>query len=315
MTPPGAPRSIYQGHGQTESLVAEAHRRVSEVVLSTTIPVKDPQMHHTSQGQVKSQEMYDTPWGQGEGSAKYLSTPQGIANGRFLDSSPSLMPLDAPPPPAHSPRASNYEITDGPKKQSIDDFGIPAWGPSNAGASRFSTYPPKIGLGKDGEGSHTRNNEPLLLQTRQDSNSFSASVTEALSTIGDKPESNNGVRMSVVSTAPPSYASFVEPGLNRENSTFSGRFAGISEEPAHLAYYANEQDDSSHGQYESATTGHYRNYGENEDTNYATQRTGALEEHVPQSYSGPDTGMKLKPFASLFIVFIRHRYSKGSNHL
>ena len=313
----GVPRRAYYGHGRTGDLVADAHRRVSEVVLSTTIPVKDTQMVYTSKGQIKSQEMYDnSPWGQGEGSAKYLSTPQDLANGRFINSSPSPMPFDAPPP--HSAHSANYEITNGPKKQSVDDFGIVTWGTSSAGASRFNTYPPKIGPGKDGEDSHTLNDEPFLPQTRQDSNSFSVSVTEALSTIGDGPESNKGVRASVGSTAPPSYASFVEPGLDREISRFS-HFSGISEEPGQLAY-ANEQDDPSHHdqtQYElPAAAGHYRDYGEAEDVDYVAQRAGALEERVSQSYSATDIGMRqLKPHYDIILMhWTRGRYSKGSYH-
>lgn len=294
---PGVPRRVYYGHGRTQDLVAEAHRRVSEVVLSTTIPVKDPQMEYINQGQMRSQEMYDnSQWGQGEGSAKYLSTPQDLANGRFLNPSPSSMPFDAPPP--HPTPSANYESTNGSKKQSVDDFGIVTWGTSSAGASRFSTYPPKIGPGKAGEDSHALNEEPFLLQTRQDSNSFSVSVTEALSTIGDRPESNKGVRVSAGSTAPPSYASFVEPGLDREISRHP-HFSGISEEPVQLAY-ANEHDDpSQHDQTQDelpAAAGHYRNYGETEDVDYETQRTGALEdllERVSQSYSAPAIGMKI----------------------
>ena len=301
---PGVPRRVYYGHGRTEELVAEAHRRVSEVVLSTTIPVKDPQMEYISQGQTKSQEMYDTsPWGQGEGSAKYLSTPQDLAKGRFPNPSPSSsMPFDTPP--AHSARSANYEITNGPKKQSVDDFGIPTWGTSSAGASRFNTYPPKVGPGKDGEDSHTFNDEPFLLQTRQDSNSFAVSVTEALSTIGDGPESNKDVRISVGSTAPPSYA---EPGLDRDISRLS-HFSGTSEESAQLAY-DNEQDDPSQHdqtQYELSTgAGHYRNYGKTEDVDYAAQPTGVPEdllERVSQSYSAPDIGMKIKTFIIIYSV-------------
>ncbi len=292
------PRGLYYGHPRTEDLVAQAHRRVSEVVLSTTIPVKDPQVSYPDQDKVMSQQGYDTSsWAQGDSGStdtKYLSTPQGIANGRFLDYNSPSMSFDAPQAP---PRSSNYEFTDGPRKQSVDDFGIPAWGSSNAGVSRFNTYPPKIGPSGDGEGGYKPNNEPSYLPTRQESASFSASLTDALSTVGDQTRANADVRFS---GAPPSY---VEPGPDPQYQEGPSHFSGIEKESGLLTYpggaHEREVEVSFHqGQTQNElpiATGHYRGYAEIDD--YANQPTGTqgdLPERVSQNYTAPDMGMKIK---------------------
>ena len=298
MTAPGAPRGIYRGHPQTEELVAQAHRRVSEVVLSTTILVK-PQLSYFDQDQAK----FDTSsWAQGDSSsanARYLSTPQGLANGRFLDYNSPSISFDAPQAPPQ--RSSDYELN-GLRKQSVDDFGIPPRGPSGAGASRFNTYPPKIEPSGDGEGSYKPNNEPPYLPTRQESNTFSTSITEALSTAGDQPQAN-----AKRSIAPPSYA---EQALGPQYQDVSGHFPGVEEENSLLTYLGNvhEQEVSSHqGQTENelpVATGHYTSYAESEDVGYANQPMGTEGdfERVSQNYSASDMGMKTKTLLHAFMI-------------
>ena len=300
------PRGLYHGHPKTEELVAQAHRRVNEVVSPTTIPVK---VSYADQDQVRSQQGYDTSsWVQGDNSptnAKYLSTPQDLANGRLVDYDSPSMSFDASQAPPQ--RASNYELTDGPRKQSIDDFGMPTWGSSGAGASRFNTYPPKIGPSGDGEGSYQPNHEPTYLPTRRESNSSSASITKALVTVGDRPRENANVHISRGSTAPPSY---VEPELDSQYedvSRFSGHFSGTEEENGLVTYIggAHEQEVSSHqGQTQNefpVATGRYRSYAESEDVDYANQPTGTQEdfpERVSQHYPALDIGTKIKTFPS-----------------
>ncbi|KAK2467644.1 hypothetical protein APHAL10511_000499 [Amanita phalloides] len=266
ITPPGAPRVVYYGHNQTENLIAEAHRRVSEVVLSTTVPFKGRQPMHAN-----SQPTYDnSPWAQDNTKptgAKYLATPE-VTNGTFLD--PSLTPLSFDTTAALSHRSSNYELGD--RRGNVDDFGTSAWSLS---ANRFNTYPPKIGLNNDEGKDYSRSSDLPMLHSELAP--FSTSVTEALSTIGDQPRESD---MRSLISAPPSYFGPEDLPSTRLDARYQPtiNFSGYASEESGRSTYQGEANASNRqGQIQneiSASTGPYSR-GDNAD---ATQRAGAREE-------------------------------------
>ncbi|KAM6495048.1 hypothetical protein JOM56_009671 [Amanita muscaria] len=278
-TPPGVPRSIYQGQRRTEEFVAEANRCVSDVVLSTTAPLRTPNQEYfplAQAGEAGAWAQNDAQAPGSTNSSRFLSTPQGLGDGRFIEPSSPSIPFPMPAVP--------QETRDGLKRRSIDDFGTAAWDSPGAAESRFHTYPPRLGPSTDVD---IRSDDPLLLHSRHEAGtSFSASINEALTTIGNR---GTGVRASEDLPAPPSYeAQELEelhhhPGRDRhlessyDDLQASQRHSAYSGELAQLAYLAGADDRNM--PYQSGD----RNQGNFE-----------RPQRISQSQSAPDasTGMK-----------------------
>lgn len=196
-TQPGLPRSLYYGHSKVEGLVAEAHRCVNEVTISTV------QSAGRDRGQYE-QKPFDPPppafnspqIGHGEppkpltSQSDILQPPirPFVGSGSFLenhDSSLSLVTsLGHAPPYQAQPSQRTVSSSTLPSQQlgvnegTIDDFGVNARSPGAGG--RFATFPVKT-RPPGSSGGYSLQDRPALggRQTAGDS-SFSASIAEAL---------------------------------------------------------------------------------------------------------------------------------------
>lgn len=211
-TQPGLPRSPYYGHTKVEELVAEAHRCVNEVRLSTVPSTAQPrrtdqqlpQVPNVSESPFMNQGSFtSSPYQQQPYAVDtynddvsrrdVLPEPQGFSTGRFLDS-----PVEGSPSPfAQSQHQSQYSgsLSSASAFQSqsgrrVDEFGSTIDAPS-AGGGRFATFPVKArsdSFGTTGSGFPKRADDkdhdaPLSLLSapeRGQSDSFSSSVAQAL---------------------------------------------------------------------------------------------------------------------------------------
>ncbi|KXN81947.1 Sphingolipid long chain base-responsive protein PIL1 [Leucoagaricus sp. SymC.cos] len=176
-TQPGLPRNPYLGYAKVEGYLAEAHRCVNEVRLSTVPSSSQPRRHDQQLPQVPS--VSESPFMNQASftSSPYppqiqppvgsyhedvsrrdiLPEPQGLGTGRFLDSpiEASTSPFSqAPQQPQYSgslPSASAFQSQSG---RHVDEFGstMPS-GPIDAlgtGGGRFATFPVKARSGSVG---------------------------------------------------------------------------------------------------------------------------------------------------------------------
>ncbi|KAF8628295.1 hypothetical protein AX17_005998 [Amanita inopinata Kibby_2008] len=292
ITPPGIPRNVYYGHSRTEEFVAEAHRRVSEVVLTTVPTIRDPRQEPQLLSNPSEYQHGYAPnagnWSQintlgSHGNLSYLPTPQGLGNGQFLDAnSPSLGLLATPQP--QSPR----EVPEGFPKPDVNEFGISTSGPGGAGSpsgSRFASHSSR--LGPDIENSHMRNDGPPVLNTRHETGpSISSSATDGLNPWGGRwqepgvvPHQDDTVCSDEDCAAPPSY-------------TPPGGLPPGAAMPAHLQSEYHEEEDAAQGlsRFGSTVSESPVDGGHHDD--YASRYQGAHdhddEERAARSYSPLD---------------------------
>ncbi|TFK66478.1 hypothetical protein BDN72DRAFT_799959 [Pluteus cervinus] len=199
-TQPGLPRSTYYGQNQTQALVAEASRCISEVALSA---VPNPSQHpprlsedtsayaQTSQG---NGEVTSSVWGRGGLSESdppnYLPAPQGLGGslfdspgsqpGPFRGGIPQAAPNSFAPPEAQRPNDFN-------SPRSTDDFGVLSSPPTGPGGGRFATFPVKsrpagFSVSSAGTGYSLRDDPPALRTSHELDQSFTSSIAEALGT-------------------------------------------------------------------------------------------------------------------------------------
>ncbi|PFH49461.1 hypothetical protein AMATHDRAFT_63163 [Amanita thiersii Skay4041] len=189
VTPPGMPRSMYYGHQRTEQLVAEAHRCVNEIALTTVPPARvirrDPQSIYQSgyDPQVGGWSYDDTAGP--NGTPQYLPSPHGLGTGHFLDPNSPSLGMTAPPPQPRTPQSpsSHYEASHG-----VDEFGSTS---SDRTGSRFNTFPTRTAAApsEDAGNNYMRSSQPPSLSARRDvDQSFSNSIAEALNSVGSRNE-------------------------------------------------------------------------------------------------------------------------------
>ncbi|KAF5310164.1 hypothetical protein D9619_010232 [Psilocybe cf. subviscida] len=218
ITQPGLPRAAYYGHSKTENYVAEAHRCVNEIQLST-VPSDGPRDRRANaQPQTPQQISYQPgqPDPYTPGSAPFTpidskpqppppppsndfysqrpyeapTSPQGPSGPSFAGQQPWTGPQ---PPyqqnePSYSQPPSQY--AEQQPQQSMDDFGMNTRSAgltdmSNTAGGRFATFPVKMraGAGPATSPSVTLPDSSLRLSGHEsEDTSFSASIAEALDT-------------------------------------------------------------------------------------------------------------------------------------
>jgi len=209
------PRSLYYGHSKVEGLVAEAHRHVNEVALSSvpTVGFRDrrqyEQKSHNAYGDPPKSEAWlsgdaksqpPPPSALQDDNSSYLQTPNRpfAGSGYFSEkanSSNLSLPSSlgnqqyAPPYQAQLNQGtvnsqtfpSSHQL--GVNEGAVDDFGVHvrSTAPVDAAANRFATFPVKA-RPPGSSGGYSLQDPPSLggrNLTASDS-SFSASVAEAL---------------------------------------------------------------------------------------------------------------------------------------
>ncbi|KAG6840192.1 hypothetical protein C0991_008328 [Blastosporella zonata] len=323
-TQPGMARSLYYGRNKTEQLLSEAHRCINEVVMSTvpsTASVQrgfqQPQQHlqHPSfqQGFQNApqlpvstpQSMFEVPgmvapggqipqnqWSQlQQPNNQYSPYPpphQGLGAGQFYDQgSPAL---GSPTQPHYLPQnnAPYEEPPLPPPPRSVDDFGVNANTPgldqSSAGG-RFATFPV-----------NNRGYSLVDPQTpgTQDSDSFSTSVAQALSSSqsppGTEPQPSFSYQVSHAQYAPPNV---LPPGAAVPIAPSSGHLSlqhedrsAHSDDEGGLAYMAGSDDPQDDAASRHVRFGQVRDVGE-ELERRGVQPSGGIEHlQEQQVYQG-----------------------------
>lgn len=212
-------RIMYYGRAQTETLVAEANRCVSEVVMST-VPSSGPRVPRSfaqqpvapppgdmgnyappppSQGPDSWSPHHGHTMSQSSGPPNYLASPTNFGTGSFLGPSDTLnnTPGSGPGSPVHQqypsqvsspmPNYPQIESYQPMNDRAVDDFGVNQFstsGPidhSTAAGGRFATFPVKNRTGGTGaSGFNLRDDPPSLDPSGEHGPSFSSSIAEAL---------------------------------------------------------------------------------------------------------------------------------------
>ncbi|KAF4609479.1 hypothetical protein D9613_012300 [Agrocybe pediades] len=211
VTQPGLPRSMYYGHSKTESIVADAHRCINEVVLSTVpssgirerqqytqqaapqIPAQGfggpgesygPSSAPLSPIESKPQPPYPVQFTESENpqSAQVYANQNDTPRSPLMNSGPSF-PSNSYPS-QHQQEYTGLSTFSQPKlellPQIMDDFGVNTRSPgmsdaSNPPGGRFATFPVK-------NPGYSLHDPPR--QADQEEKSFSASIAEALDVQG-----------------------------------------------------------------------------------------------------------------------------------
>lgn len=198
ITQPGLPRSLYYGHSKTENYVAEAHRCINEVVLSTvpSVGFRDRQQYEHGPEEISGYQpggdgynMNSAPWTPTD------SKPQPPPPIRSSNDYPMQRPFgddDVPTSPVtvtgssfqNQPNQFQQQYAPRPEQQTIDDFGVgnrSAGGlvdSSNTSGGRFATFPVKRPVGSSG--GYSLQDPPTLGSRRDQESSFADSIAAAL---------------------------------------------------------------------------------------------------------------------------------------
>ncbi|KAG6830787.1 hypothetical protein H0H87_007040 [Tephrocybe sp. NHM501043] len=286
-TQPGMARSLYYGRTKTEQLLSEAHRCINEVVMSTVpsnpnpqrelqqphiqqqpafqvglgfqsppqLPISTPQSTFEVPGVAGQtpQHQWSPPQQPNDHYSPYLPAPQGLGTGQFFDQG-----SPAPGSPTHQRYPSGQNIQTNapyqaveeqvvPPPHSVDDFGVNTSSPGlgnqqgQAAGGRFATFPVK--------NRGYALNDPQA-QANRDSDSFSTSVAQALSSSqsppGTEPQPSFSYQVShaqgyvppsgppVGAAAPPSQPGQLGPHQEERNV--------YSDDEGGLAYMAGSDD-------------------------------------------------------------------------
>ena len=296
-------RSLYYGHPKTQSLVAEAHRCISEVHLSTTLATGPSAPHRpgylpkpsTPQLSYLGNAM-DAGHGSGGPSTPislgynphdayppigappiYLPPQQGLGTGQFFDHSVSASPT-LPSKMSPYPQIETHEPA---PRRSLDDFGVnvstPS-GPAEGTNGRFATYPGK-GNTSGMQGGYTlRNGSPSLGGSHEGDG---PSVADALGPSQEPPNATPGELGSIHNPATDYEAPMYAPpqGPSSWNATHKrGNPSNASQDDAVLAYTAmDEQQGEGQGHDDER---HVR-FGEVSDVDEEIERRGGP--HQPSS--------------------------------
>ncbi|KAF9448072.1 hypothetical protein P691DRAFT_71215 [Macrolepiota fuliginosa MF-IS2] len=251
-TQPGLPRNTYLGHSKVEELVAETHRCVNEVRLSTVpssaqprrVDQQLPQVPNVSESPFMNQGSFSSPRGDPFADdmtrREVLPDAQGFGTGRFLDS-PTEPVSNAFPQSQQQPQYSG-SLSSASAFQSqqygrgVDEFGTtnPA-GPTdapNAGGGRFATFPVK---GRSGSMGATSAGGPMALGSVGGSQFQSHfDDKEPLSLLSAPPPRRNSDSFSS-SVAQALAASELERGSQDEPLPKPGRFSKDGPAPSYEA--------------------------------------------------------------------------------
>ncbi len=202
-TQPGLHRPLYQGHANTESLVAETHRAVNEVTLSTvpSTGFRDRRQYYGGGVNSNSNTLAD--------SKPMPSVPR--------DSSELLPPqrqlsIDSPSSITQRPHPWSGSVE---RRLSVDGFSAEDFGTKRhsdtepiyekgAPGGRFATFPVK---GRSSAADGFSLLDPLPMQSRHDLGpSFASSIVEALDHTENSFIDNNAFSISSSLLEPPSRA-------------------------------------------------------------------------------------------------------------
>ncbi|KAF5367286.1 hypothetical protein D9615_010459 [Tricholomella constricta] len=314
-TQPGMARNLYYGRAKTEQLLSEAHRCISEVVMSTVPSSRmstssqpgfqnaPPNPFGTPHSAFQSLGMQNTggqppqnEWSPhnssdmtpaGGAPSNYLPAPQGLGTGEFFNQPGS--PTAGPGSPTQ-PGAPYYsQLQNEPR--SVDDFGVHPPGPIDqpgpGSGGRFATFPVKNR--PSGLAGYTLSDPPV----RQESESFSSSVAQALSSSQSPPatvpqaqqgfgefgrpdvsyEVSHAATYAPPQGPPPGAATQPRPGTAWNTSLHHEERHAPSDEEGGLAYMTNPDDD--------AASRHVR-FGEVNDVDDELDRRGRLGGNVSQ---------------------------------
>lgn len=242
-TQPGLHRAFYQGQAKSEALVADAHRAVNEVTLSTisSIGFRDRRAYYGGRDVGPAAFLNEKPMPTVPRESSELPGPPSrlYANDLSIPGSPSTLlqkPYSWPQNDDHSGIPRPF-ATDGPvpgspssvsqksnpwspshepfavqaQRSSADDFGVnhrpimTSIQDREASGGRFATFPVK---GRPSGSTNLTLLDPLPLQSRHDMGpSFASSIAEALDHTDNTFESNTlltaPASSSSVITAPP----------------------------------------------------------------------------------------------------------------
>lgn len=326
---------MYYGHSTTESLVAETHRCVNEITLSTVLPSETRQSNQPTSipayapggppggefppGGPRDWSNDRVPVG---GPSNFLSTPQGIGMGHFLDAreTPSMTGPGSPQHhyPSSMPPYPQMESPHPAPSRSVDDFGFNPTGSSgpidpSAASGRFATFPVKT-RASGGSPPYTLydNPPPALHNDHEPDQSFSSSIAEALSSTG--PQESPHEPYSPLQNSAPSYevshgptydpppgpppgaasgaAPWADSNRDRLQVQDDRQHSHISDDDAQLAYMASHeehQEPRGYGQNANLDTGHAGFGGDVGDVSEDPGRRGSQQSQNKAPYSSSQT--------------------------
>jgi len=239
-TQPGHHRPLYQGHASIESLVAEAHRAVNEVTLST-VP---------STGFRDRRQYY----GGGVNSNANI-----LADTKPMPSVPRD-DTELPPPQRQSSSDSPSSIRQGPypwsgsveRQLSVDRYSAEDFGANRhsdtepiyekgAPGGRFATFPVK---GRSSAADNFSLLDPLPMQSRHDLGpSFASSIAEALDHTENSFIDNNAPPISSSLLEPPSHADAKTTSADADGDNGRAHHRNLSDNDAALLAYMTSVDE------------------------------------------------------------------------
>ncbi|KAK0186395.1 hypothetical protein F5146DRAFT_1142754 [Armillaria mellea] len=233
VTQPGMPRLMYTGHPKVEMLVSETYKAVNQVGFSTVASEPREQLQRPPIPSLPGSPARPAGLDETPSSSNFLSTPQGMSGGHFLDASDALSQTNGPSTPMFRKNSLPIQPRNGdsfgPRSREPEKFGY-------SGSGSPSSFPLKSPFGI----------EPPLLKSHEPEPSFSTSIAEALRTPGlegpiDDPAPSYEVSHSHLyappSGPPPGAAVLLgsEPGSHRVSTA-------LSDDDAELAYMASRED-------------------------------------------------------------------------
>ncbi|KAK0199702.1 hypothetical protein DFS33DRAFT_1388008 [Desarmillaria ectypa] len=271
VTQPGMPRLMYTGHPKVEMLVSETYKAVNHVGFSTVAS----DLRELQRPSMPSLPSSPARWGEAPSSSNFLSTPQGMSGGHFLDAPDASSQTNSPSTPAL--RKDSLGDNFGPRKKETEMFGY-------SGSAPLSSFQVKTPF----------NVEAPLLKSHEPEPSFSSSIAEALKSPGleapvDEPAPSYEVSHSHLYAPPPGPPPGAvlgsEPGSCRVSTALSD---------AELAYMAAEEDAA----HEHGDNKHVR-FGRVSDVDEEKERSQVQAEPEPKKDSPPGRSPRRIPVPSV----------------
>ncbi|KAK0234929.1 hypothetical protein EDD85DRAFT_954441 [Armillaria nabsnona] len=284
VTQPGMPRLMYTGHPKVEMLVSETYKAVNQVGFSTVASEPREQLQRPPLPSLPGSPTRPAGLDATPSSSNFLSTPQGMSGGHFLDASDASSQANGPSTPVLRKNSLPIQARNGdsfgPRSREPEKFGY-------SGSGSPSSFPVKSPFGI----------EPPLLKSHEPEPSFSTSIAEALRTPGlegpiDDPAPSYEVSHSHLYAPPPGPPPGAAMLLGSEPGSL--RVSTALSDDVELAYMAGEGDAAN----EHGDDKHVR-FGRVSDVDEEMERRQAQVEPEPKKDSPPGRSPRRIPVPSV----------------